>query len=55
MWKYYGKEGEYTPNPKTSYSSLWNSINGPNAWNANPWVWAITFKNKQHDNGCELI
>ncbi len=49
MWKYYGKEGEYTPNPKTSYSSLWNSINGPNAWNANPWVWAITFKNKQHD------
>jgi hypothetical protein len=27
-----------------SYKSLWNSINGPGAWDANPWVWVITFE-----------
>ena len=25
------------------YSSLWNSLHGPDAWDANPWVAAITF------------
>lgn len=23
---------------------LWNRINGPAAWEKNPWVWALTFK-----------
>jgi len=27
-----------------SYRSLSESINGPDAWRSNPWVWAITFK-----------
>ena len=27
-----------------SYSSLWASINGAESWDANPWVWAVSFK-----------
>lgn len=30
--------------PTDSYSSLWESINGTGSWDANPWVWALTFK-----------
>lgn len=29
--------------PIQSYQSLWDSINGPGAWEANPWVAAYTF------------
>lgn len=28
---------------REGYRSLWNQINGPDSWDANPWVWAITF------------
>jgi len=30
--------------PKTSFMSLWRDINGPESWDANPWVWVIEFK-----------
>ncbi len=28
---------------KDGYRSLWNSLHGPDAWDANPWVVALTF------------
>lgn len=35
----YGQSHPY----RFGYSALWNSINGPDAWDANPWVAAYTF------------
>ena len=30
--------------PSESFRSLWKSINGPDSWDENPWVWVVTFK-----------
>jgi hypothetical protein len=38
-----GAEGQSGTSPQAAYALLWNSINGAGAWDANPWVVAITF------------
>jgi hypothetical protein len=38
-----GKE-TYSADPRKSFELLWSSINGPTAWDTNPWVWAVEFK-----------
>lgn len=40
----YQDGGWFAADPIASFRSLWKSINGPDSWNANPWVWAITFR-----------
>lgn len=43
-WALYGGERRRTFDPVLSFKSLWQSINGADSWEANPWVWALTFQ-----------
>ncbi len=33
-----------TKDPVLGYRGLWEFINGAGSWDANPWVWVVTFK-----------
>jgi hypothetical protein len=39
---YEAARGDHLP-ARASFASLWSSINGPESWQANPWVVAVTF------------
>jgi hypothetical protein len=43
-WNYMAPDGEDFPcfTAKESFESLWNSINGRESWNDNPWVWVVS-------------
>ena len=47
MWKDYTipwSKGGYCRSPKVSFETLWQSINGHESWDENPWVWVVGFK-----------
>ncbi len=45
-WRLYGRDanGDMDRSPRVAYRSLWEQINRPGSWDANPWVWVLEFK-----------
>lgn len=43
-YKIYGSDAGKTESSIKSFSTLWQSINGPDRWAANPYVWVIEFE-----------
>ncbi|MDW0357749.1 hypothetical protein Q8G38_00300 [Halomonas venusta] len=35
---------EWFDKPRRAFQFLWQRINGAESWDANPWIWVITFK-----------
>lgn len=48
-----GAEGHAAPTARAAFAVLWNSLHGPDAWSANPWVAAGTFSVEQRNIDAE--
>ncbi len=43
-WRQYPYESCHLDTAKSSYRTLWESINGKGSWDLDPWVWVYSFK-----------
>jgi len=48
-WRHDCHHGFVYATAREGFAALWDSINGPDSWKANPWVWAITFSRRTED------
>ncbi len=46
---FHGKPPASTYSPVQAFRDVWETINGPEAWDANPWVWVVEFRRMQHE------
>jgi hypothetical protein len=42
---------DWNRDPSMAFRRLWESINGPESWDANPWVWVVEFKRVEVPHG----
>lgn len=43
-WRKEAPTEEHFNSAVMAYRDLWRSINGPDSWDVNPWVWVVEFK-----------